>query len=473
MAYDIIIIGSGPGGYVAAIRAAQLGFKTAIIEKYSTLGGTCLNVGCIPSKALLDYSEHYHFLAKKSENIGIRFKELSPDFATMVKKKAQVVKQITGGVKFLMDKNKIDVFHGFGTLVSNTQVKVTSAEGKEEMLEGKYIILATGSKPATIPGVTIDKKRVISSTEALSLSELPEKMVIIGAGVIGLELGSVYARLGTQVEVIEYADRVTPSMDGDLSKALQKHLEKDLTMKFYLSHKVTQVKANKKSVSVKATDLKSGQEVSFKADYCLVATGRRPYTDNLGLENVGVNKDERGFVVVNDHLQTSVSNIYAIGDIIRGPMLAHKASEEGIFVVELLAGQKPHINYDAIPSVIYTAPEVACVGKNEEELKAAGIPYNVGKFPYTALGKAIAVGKPEGFVKILSHKETDTLLGMHIFGERAGDMIMEGVLAIEFKASAEDVAMACHPHPTFSEAIKEAALSATGNRALHIINRKR
>ncbi len=467
--YDVVIIGSGPGGYVAAIRCAQLGMKTAIIEKYNTLGGTCLNVGCIPSKALLDASEHYHFVLDKAKEIGINVGKVSLDFPKMIQKKAEIVKKITDGVAFLMKINKIDVYTGIGSIENPNSVKVQT-DKEEILLQAKNIIIATGSKPSTIPGVEIDKERIITSTEALSLKEVPKTMVVIGGGVIGLEMGSVYARLGTKVTIVEYTDKIIPAMDTDLSKALKKRLQKELNIEFLLDHQVLEAKARKKSVLVKAKNKKSEEVVELKADYCLVATGRRPYTENLGIEKVGIAKDERGRILVNDNLQTNIPNIYAIGDVIRGPMLAHKASEEGVFVAEVIAGKKPHINYNAIPSVVYTWPEVASVGKTEQEVKAEGIPYIVGKFPFTALGRAIASNDPDGFVKIIAHKETDRILGMHIYGARAADLIMEGTIALEFKASAEDLGIITHPHPTFSEAVKEAALAAN-RRALHIKNK--
>lgn len=462
--YDVVIIGSGPGGYVAAIRCAQLGMKTALVEKYSTLGGTCLNVGCIPSKALLDSSEHYHNAKHNFKEHGIELNSLKADIKQMIQRKNDVVSQTCSGIKFLMDKNKIDVYHGIGSLVNNTTVKIQGE--KEETITAKNIILATGSKPNYFPGMEPDKKRIITSTEALSLSEIPKRMLVIGGGVIGLELGSVYGRLGTEIEVVEFAPNIIPTMDGTMSKELTKVLKKE-GFKFHFEHRVQKVENKGKSVVLTALN-KKGEEVKLEADYCLVAVGRKPYTDGLGLENAGVKISDRGIIEVNDHLQTSVPNIYAIGDVVRGPMLAHKAEEEGVYVAELLAGQKPHINYDLIPGVVYTWPEVASVGKTEEELKAAGTAIKVGSFPIKALGRARASMDIMGTVKVIADAETDEILGVHMIAPRAADLIMEAVTAMEYRASAEDIARICHPHPTYSEAVKEAALAATADRALHI-----
>lgn len=464
--YDVVVIGSGPGGYVAAIRSAQLGFKTAIVEKYNTLGGTCLNVGCIPSKALLDSSHHYedalkHFAAHGIEITG----EVKISLEKMIDRKKTVVEQTCAGINFLMDKNKIDVFHGVGSFVSNTQLKITN-ENQVEEIEAKYIIIATGSKPSTLPFITVDKERIITSTEALKLKEIPKHLIVIGGGVIGLELGQVYRRLGAEVSVVEYMDSIIPTMDKGLGKELTKVLKKQ-GFKFYTSHQVKEVSRSGEVVNVKATNSK-GEEVSLQGDYCLVAVGRRPYTEGLNLEAVGVKKDERGRVEVNSHLQTSVPNIYAIGDVVRGAMLAHKAEEEGVLVAEQLAGQKPHIDYNLIPGVVYTWPEVAAVGKTEEQLKAEGVTFKVGQFPMRALGRARASMDIDGFVKILADATTDEILGVHMIGARAADMIAEAVTAMEFKASAEDISRISHAHPTFTEAIKEAALAATDNRALHV-----
>lgn len=464
--YDVTIIGSGPGGYVAAIRCAQLGMKTAIIEKYANLGGTCLNVGCIPSKALLDSSEHFHNAKHNFAKHGIVIEEPKADLTQMIKRKSEVVDQTSGGIKFLMDKNKVDVLQGIGSFVDKNHVKVTDSEGKETTVETKYAIIATGSKPNFFPGMEPDKKRIITSTEALKLDEIPKKMIVIGGGVIGLELGSVYARLGAEIEVVEFADSIIPTMDRTLGKELTKVLKKE-GFKFNLQHRVQKVENTGKGVKVVALD-KKDNEVTFEGDYCLVAVGRKPYTQGLGLENAGVKLNDRGQVEVNEHLQTNVPGIYAIGDVVRGAMLAHKAEEEGVFVAELLAGQKPHLNYNLIPGVVYTWPEVAAVGKTEEELKAAGIEYKVGSFPMKALGRARASMDIMGLIKVLADKDTDEILGVHMIAPRAADLIMEAVTAMEYRASAEDIARICHPHPTFSEAIKEAALDASEGRPLHV-----
>ncbi len=462
--FDVAVIGSGPGGYVAAIRCAQLGLKTAIIEKYSTLGGTCLNVGCIPSKALLDSSEHFHNAHKTFAEHGIEINTPKVNFEQMVARKQSVVDQTCDGVKFLMDKNKISVFEGLGSFENENTIKIAGKE--EQKIEAKNIIIATGSKPTELPFAKFDKERIISSTEALKLPEVPKKMVVIGAGIIGLELGSVYARLGAEVTVVEYLDRAIPTFDGAMSKEITKSLKK-LGIKFQFSHKVSDVSRKGDTVTVKATN-KKDEEVSFEADYCLVAVGRSAYTEGLNLEAAGLKAGERGKIEVNEHLQTAKSHIYAIGDVIKGAMLAHKAEEEGVFVAERLAGQKPHINYDLIPGVVYTWPEVASVGKTEEQLKEDGAQYKVGSFPFRALGRARASGDLEGLVKILSDKETDEILGFHVIGPRAADLVAEGVVAMEYRASAEDIARMSHAHPTFAEAVKEAALAATDNRPLHV-----
>ena len=464
--FDVTVIGSGPGGYVAAIRAAQLGFKTAIIEKYPTMGGTCLNVGCIPSKALLDSSEHFHNAAHNFANHGILIDAPKADITRMVERKDEVVDQTTKGIQFLMDKNKITVFEGVGSFESATQIKVTKNDGSSEVIESKYTIIATGSKPSSLPFITIDKERIITSTEALKLKEIPKKLLVIGGGVIGLELGSVYNRLGSEVTVIEYMDKIIPGMDGALSKELQKVLKKQ-GVKFSLSTGVASVERNGDTVTVKAKD-KKGEEVVFEGDYVLVSVGRRPYTDGLALEKAGVELDERGRVKTNAHLQTNVSNIYAIGDVVAGAMLAHKASEEGVLVAEQLAGQKPHINYNLIPGVVYTWPEVAGVGQTEEQVKEAGVAYKVGNFPMRALGRSRASGDLDGFIKIIADEKTDEVLGVHMIGARAADMIAAAVTAMEFRASAEDIARMSHAHPSFAEAIKEAALDATGKIAIHM-----
>ncbi len=465
--YDVAVIGSGPGGYVAAIRCAQLGMKTAIIEKYNTLGGTCLNVGCIPSKALLDSSHHYEDAIKHFEEHGINIPgEVKVNLEQMINRKQGVVDQTTKGIQFLMDKNKIDVYHGLGSFKDATHVNIKDEKGKTETIEAKHIIIATGSKPSTLPFIKIDKERIITSTEALELKEIPKHMIVIGGGVIGLELGQVYKRLGADVTVVEFMDRIIPGMDGGLSKELMRSLKKQ-KVKFNLSHKVKSVERVGDEVVVKADD-KKGQEVVFKGDYCLVSVGRRPYTDGLNAEAAGVKLDDRGRVEVNEHLQTNVSNIYAIGDVVKGAMLAHKAEEEGTMVAEFLAGQKPHINYNLIPGVVYTWPEVAAVGKTEEQLKEAGVAYKVGQFPMRALGRARASMDIDGFVKILADKATDEVLGVHMIGARCADLITEGVTAMEFRASAEDMARMSHAHPTYAEAVKEAALAATEDRAIHI-----
>lgn len=464
--FDVTIIGSGPGGYVAAIRCAQLGFKTAIIEKYSTLGGTCLNVGCIPSKALLASSHHYEELQHFADH-GIEVSgDVKVNLQKMIDRKQAVVDQTSGGVKYLMDKNKVEVFEGVGSFESATSVKISKKDGSSEVIETKHAIIATGSKPSTLPFIKLDKERVITSTEALKLPEVPKHLVIIGGGVIGIELGQVYMRLGAQVSVVEYMDRIIPGMDGALSKELTKVLKKQ-GMKFYTSHKVKEVTRKGKNVTIKA-DNKKGEELVLEGDYCLIAVGRRPYTDGLNAEKAGVQVNERGQVEVNEHLQTSASNIYAIGDVVRGAMLAHKAEEEGVLVAEYLAGQKPHIDYNLIPGVVYTWPEVAAVGKTEEQLKEEGVAYKSGSFPFKALGRARAGGDINGFVKILADKNTDEVLGVHMIGARCADLIAEAVTAMEFRASAEDISRMSHAHPTFAEAIKEAALAATDNRALHV-----
>jgi dihydrolipoamide dehydrogenase len=464
--FDIVVIGSGPGGYVAAIRAAQLGFSTAIIEKYSTLGGTCLNVGCIPSKALLDSSHHYHDAVSHFADHGIEVSgDLKVNIQKMVERKQAVVDQTSGGIKFLMDKNKITVFEGVGSFEDATHIKVSKNDGSSEVIEAKYTIIATGSKPSNLPFIKIDKEKIITSTEALKLKEVPKHLIVIGGGVIGLELGQVYSRLGAQVSVVEYLDRIIPGMDAGLSKELTKVLKKQ-GIKFYTSHKVKSVERNGANVQVQAENAK-GETITLDGDYALISVGRRPFTDKLDAEKAGVKINERGQIEVNDHLQTNVPNIYAVGDVIRGAMLAHKAEEEGVFVAETIAGQKPHINYNLIPGVVYTWPEVAGVGKTEEQLKADGIEYKAGTFNFRALGRARASMDTDGFVKILADKKTDEILGMHIIGARAADLIAEGVTAMEFRASAEDLSRMSWAHPTFSEAIKEAALAATDNRAIH------
>jgi len=463
--YDVAVIGSGPGGYVAAIRCAQLGMKTAIIEKYSTLGGTCLNVGCIPSKALLDSSHHYEDAVKHFEEHGIEIPgEIKVNLEKMIARKQSVVDQTTGGIDFLMKKNNIDVYEGLGSFKDATHITI---KGKETIeIEAKNTIIATGSKPASLPFISIDKERIITSTEALKLKEIPKHLIVIGGGVIGLELGQVYKRLGAEVTVVEYMDRIVPTMDKGVSKELNKIFKKQ-KLKINTSHKVKSVERNGDEVIVKA-DNKKGEEIEIKGDYCLVSVGRRAYTDGLNAEAAGVKLTDRGLVDVNENLQTSASNIYAIGDVVKGAMLAHKAEEEGVFVAETLAGQKPHIDYNLIPGVVYTWPEAASVGKTEEQLQEAKIEYKTGQFPMRALGRSRASMDLDGFVKILADKNTDEILGVHMVGARAADMIAEAVVAMEYRASAEDISRMSHAHPTFTEAIKEAALAATEDRALHI-----
>jgi len=464
--YDVAVIGSGPGGYVAAIRCAQLGLKTAIIEKYSTLGGTCLNVGCIPSKALLDSSEHFHNAKHNFADHGIEIDAPKINVSQLMKRKNEVIEQTCGGIDFLMKKNKIDVIKGWASFADATHINIAKEE-ETIQIEAAKTIIATGSKPTSLPFIKIDKERVITSTEALNLTEVPKHLIVIGGGVIGLELGSVYGRLGSEVTVIEYADGLIPTMDKSLGKELRKVLKKDLKFNINVNCGVTSVERNGDEVVVKATNKKGAEEV-FTADYCLVSVGRRAFTDKLGLENAGVKVDDRGRVDVNEHLQTSVSNIFAIGDVVRGAMLAHKAEEEGVFVAEFMAGEKPHMNYDLVPGVVYTWPEVAAVGKTEEQLKADGIKYKSGSFPFKASGRARASNDTDGFVKVLADANTDEILGVHMIGPRAADMIAEAVVAMEYRASAEDIARICHAHPTFTEAFKEAALDATDKRALHI-----
>lgn len=464
--YDVIVIGSGPGGYVAAIRAAQLGMKTAIIEKYPTLGGTCLNVGCIPSKALLDSSEHFHNAAHRFATHGIKLDNLKVDLPQMIARKNEVVKQNVDGIDYLMKKNKIDVHQGLGSFVDAHSVKVTKDDGSSTVIQGKNIIIATGSKPASLPFIKLDKSRIITSTEALNMKEIPKHLIVIGGGVIGMELGSVYGRMGSKVSVVEFMDTLIPSMDRTLGKELQKSLKK-IGFEFYLKHKVVGVENKGKEVTVKAENSK-GEIVELKGDYVLVSIGRKAYTAGLNAEAAGVKISERGLVEVNDHLQTSIPHIYAIGDVVKGAMLAHKAEEEGVFVAETIAGQKPHINYLLIPGVVYTWPEVAAVGYTEEQLKEKGVKYKTGKFPFMASGRARASMDTDGLVKVLADAETDEILGVHMIGPRTADMIAEAVVAMEFRASAEDIARMSHAHPTYTEVFKEACLAATDNRSLHI-----
>ena len=463
MNYQVLVIGSGPGGYVAAIRCSQLGFKTAIIEKYDTLGGTCLNVGCIPSKALLDSSEHFHNAMHTFAKHGIDIPKPKVNLEQMIARKMEVVSQNTQGIEYLMKKNKIDVYHGVGSFVDKHTVRV---QGKEsQTITAEKIIISTGSKPASLPFITLDKERVITSTEALQLKEVPKHLIVIGGGVIGVELGSVYARLGAKVSVVEYLDNLIPSMDRTMGKELQKVLKKE-GFEFYLSHKVTDVERKGKTLTVKAENSK-GEQVELKGDYCLVSIGRRPNTKGLKPEKAGVRLTKNGQIEVDNQLRSSVENIYAIGDVVKGTMLAHKAEEEGILVAELLAGQKPHINYNLIPGVVYTWPEVASVGFTEEQLKAQGYVYKTGKFSFKALGRARASMDIDGLVKILADKRTDEILGVHIIGARAADMIAAAVTAMEYRASAEDISRMSHAHPTYMEAFKEACLDATEGRPIH------
>jgi dihydrolipoamide dehydrogenase len=465
MQYNVTVIGSGPGGYVAAIRCAQLGFKTAIIEKYETLGGTCLNVGCIPSKALLDSSEHVQNAKTHFAEHGIDIPPPKVNFTQMIKRRGDVVKSNVDGIAFLMKKNKIDVHTGVGSFIDKNTIRVTGKNGKESTITSENVIIATGSKPTPLPFAAFDKKRIISSTEALELKEIPKHLIVIGGGVIGMELGSVYARIGSKVTIVEFMDSLIPTMDGTMGKELLK-VTKKLGMDFFLGHKVTSLANKGKEVLVKA-ESKDGKTIELKGDYCLVSIGRRPYTEGLGLDKVGI-ETEKGQIKIDDHLKTNVDNIYAIGDVVRGAMLAHKAEEEGVFVAERLAGQKPHVNYLLIPGVVYTWPEVASVGFTEEQLKSGGRAYKVGSFPYKALGRARASMDTDGLVKVLADKGTDEILGVHIIGARAADMIAAGVTAMEFRASAEDVARMSHAHPTYMEAVKEACLAATANRPLHL-----
>jgi dihydrolipoamide dehydrogenase len=471
MEYDVIIIGSGPGGYTGAVRCAQLGLKTAIIEKYPALGGTCLNVGCIPSKALLDSSEHYYNAAHSFAEHGISLNDLQVDLGKMIARKQNVVDQTTKGIAFLMKKNKIDELHGVGSFVDPHTIKITKEDGSEQIIKGKNIVIATGSKPLSFPSMPIDKKRIITSTEALALTEVPKHLIIIGAGVIGAELGSVYARLGGKVSFVEFADSMIPTMDKTMGKELQKAVKK-LGAEFYFNHKVTKVenKGEEVEVSVDTPDGRGDgpKQITLTGDYCLVSVGRRPYTDGLNLEAAGLKADSRGKIEVDNNLRTSVPHIYALGDVIRGAMLAHKAEEEGTFIAETIVGQKPHIHYRLIPNVVYTWPEVSAVGYTEEEVKELGLPYKTGSFPFKALGRARASMDIDGLVKVLAHKETDEILGVHIIGPRAADIIAEAVVAMEFRASAEDVSRMSHAHPTYTEAFKEACLAATDNRAINM-----
>jgi len=464
--FDVIVIGSGPGGYVAAIRCAQLGMKTAIVEKYPTLGGTCLNVGCIPSKALLESSEHYFKSKHEFKAHGISTSSLKINIAQTMSRKEKIISEMNQGLDFLMKKNKITVFHGTGTFLDTHTINIAS-EKKSEKIKGTNIIIATGSKPFSLPFFNMDKKRIISSTESLSLREIPNSLIIVGGGVIGLELGSVYARMGSKVSVVDVSSRILSSMDLSLGRELKKVLSRDLGFQFYLSHKVEQITNSGNSVKLIAQSNKK-EQIELAGDYCLVAIGRQPYTNGLKLESIGVETSNSGQIVVNNLLQTSHSHIYAIGDVIDGPMLAHKAEEEGVFVAEIIAGQKPEINHHLIPNVVYTWPEVASVGFTEEELKESGRDIKIGSFPFKANGRAKISMDTDGFIKIISDSLTDEILGVHMIGPRCADLIAEAVVAMEYRASSEDIARITHAHPTFSEVMKEAALSATDNRPLHI-----
>jgi dihydrolipoamide dehydrogenase len=466
MTYDLVVIGTGPGGYVCAIRAAQLGMNVAVVEKDATFGGTCLNIGCIPSKGLLYVSELFEEAGHKFDRMGIMVDKPKLDLAAMMKFKDEGVEGNVKGVAFLFKKNKIDAFNGVARIAAPGRVEVKSADGKTQTVETKNIVIASGSDVARLKGITIDEKRIVSSTGALVLGKVPERLLIIGAGVIGLELGSVWRRLGAQVHVIEFLDRILPGMDAEVARQFQRLLEKQ-GMTFRLSSKVTAVDSSGAKLKVQVEPPAGGAAETVEADVVLVAVGRVPYVNGLGVKELGVALDNRGRIEVDHRYATNVAGIYAIGDVIAGPMLAHKAEDEGIAVAEILAGQAGHVNYDAIPNVIYTYPEVASVGKTEEELKAAGVAYNVGKFPFTANGRAKANQQTEGFVKILADAKTDRVLGVHIVGADAGDMIAEAALAIEFGAASEDIARTSHPHPTFTEAVKEAAL-AVDKRAIHI-----
>ena len=465
MAYDLIVIGTGPGGYVCAIRAAQLGMKVAVVEKRKTHGGTCLNVGCIPSKALLHASEMFDLAGHDFAPLGIVIGKPQLDLASMMKHKDDTVAANVNGVGFLLKKNKVDSYVGTGSIKAAGKVDVTDADGKITSLEAKNIVIATGSEVAQLPGVVIDETIVVSSTGALTLDRVPEKLIVVGAGVIGLELGSVWRRLGAQVTVVEFLDRILPGMDGEVTRQFQRMLEKQ-GFAFHLSHKVSKIENTGQGAKVTIEPAGGGEAKVLDADVVLVAIGRRPCTSGLGLEELGLTLD-RGRVVIDDHFATNIPGVYAIGDVVRGPMLAHKAEDEGVAVAEILAGQHGHVNYDTIPGVVYTQPEIATVGKSEEDLKAAGIEFRVGKFPFTANGRARAMRHSEGFVKILADAKTDRVLGVHIVGAGAGELIAEAVVLMEFGGSAEDLARICHAHPTMSEAVKEAAMGVD-KRSIHI-----
>ena len=461
--FNVVVIGGGPGGYVCAIRLAQLGFKTACVESRGSLGGTCLNVGCIPSKNLLNLSENFH-KAKNFSNLGIETGQLKLNIEKMMKNKDKAVTVLTKGVEFLFKKNKVTYFKGTGSFKSTNQISIMDDQKKETILEAQKIIISTGSEPVSLPNVKFDEKIVLSSTGALSLNSVPKKMIVVGGGYIGLEMGSVWSRLGSEVHVIEFLDHITPGMDKEISKEFMKILTKQ-GISFHMQTKVESIKNNKTSAEVFLMD-KDGKKKELECDVVLISVGRKPNTKNLKLDSVGVLLDEKKRIKVNKNFETNIKNIYAIGDVIAGPMLAHKAEEEGIAVAELISGQSGHVNYDVIPGVIYTSPEVATVGKTEEQLKSLGIKYKVGKFPFIANSRAKAINEPEGFVKILADEKTDKILGVHMIGPHVGEIIGEVAVAMEFGASSEDVARTCHAHPTFSEAVKEAALSID-KRAIH------
>jgi len=465
-AYDLIVIGSGPGGYVCAIRAAQLGMKVAVVEKDKTFGGTCLNVGCIPSKALLHASERYEETGQLFDKMGIKVGKPKLDLAAMMKFKDEGVDGNVKGVAFLLKKNKIDTVQGTGRIAAPGKVEVTSAGGKNETLEAKAIVIATGSDVARLPGIDIDETRIVSSTGALVLDKVPERLLVVGAGVIGLELGSVWRRLGSQVIVVEFLDRILPGIDNEVCRQFQRILERQ-GIKFKLSSKVTAVDANGKTLKASVEPAAGGAAETIEADVVLVSIGRVPFTEGLGLEGVGVRTDNKGRVMVDERFATNVPGVYAIGDVIAGPMLAHKAEDEGVAVAEVIAGQAGHVNYEVIPNVVYTFPEIASVGKSEDELKAAGVAFNVGKFPFTANGRAKINHQTDGFVKILADAKTDRVLGVHIVGADAGNMIAEAAVAMEFGAASEDIARTCHAHPTLTEAVKEAAL-AVAKRSINM-----
>ncbi len=464
-AYDLVVIGTGPGGYVCAIRAAQLGLKVAVVEKRKTHGGTCLNVGCIPSKALLHASEMFEEAGHTFEKLGIVVGKPKLDLKAMMAHKQETIDANVTGVGFLLKKNKIDAFHGTASIPAAGKVVVTAEDGKAQEIETKNIVIATGSESAPLPGVTVDEKTVVTSTGALEIGAVPKELVVVGAGVIGLEIGSVWARLGAKVTVVEYLDRILPGMDGEVAKQFQRILQKQ-GFTFQLGSKVTKVETGKKGATVTVEPAAGGAATTLNADIVLVAIGRRPNTDGLGLDKAGV-ATEKGRVVIDDHFKTNVAGIYAIGDVVRGPMLAHKAEDEGVAVAEIIAGKHGHVNYDAIPGIVYTAPEVAAIGKTEEELQAAGVAYKIGKFPFTANGRARAMRHTDGFVKVLADAVTDRVLGCHIIGPHAGDLIAEVTVLMEFGGSSEDLARTCHAHPTLAEAVKEAAM-AVEKRQIHM-----